>query len=274
MKSKIKLSDFTPHLPAQLQEGLDVALKDTETVPELHRAVAFTELAPVADEKTFIGYASTRNVDRDNEVILPGGLDLSQFRKAPVVLWGHAWSMPPVGRDTAVESDGYGLKTRSLMADTALANDLWQLVKGGFLKTSSIGFIPLAYTLPEHKDYGQLMDTARKWPEWDRKAEPSAFVTKAILLEHSLVAVPSCVDALITSVKEFKLEALAKLLSTEPKPWPTVLPPAVSTAVDTHAVPKTFEPRLIKTAEQLQIELQAEVYRSVVAEIQRRMGRV
>jgi HK97 family phage prohead protease len=267
MKSKIKLADFLPHLPERLREGLDNALKDAEGVPELHRAVAVADLAPVNDEKTFIGYASTRTVDRDGEVVLPAGMDISQFQKAPVLLWGHRWSEPPIGKDTAIENDGYGLKTRSLLADTGLANDLWQLVKQKMLKTSSIGFIPLQYVAPEHKDYGSLMDAARKWPEWNAKDEPSAFVTKAILLEHSLVSVPANIDALVLGVKQFNLAELEKRLHTE---VPEQLPPAVLPP----AIPKTFEPRLIKTAEQLQIEMQAEVYRSVVEEIQRRLGRV
>lgn len=275
MKSKIKLADFLPHLPERLREGLDNALKDAEGVPELHRTVAVASLDEV-DERTFSGYASARTVDRDNEVVLPAGMNLEQFQKAPVLLWGHAWGQPPIGKDISIVNDGYGLRTRSLMAETALANDLWTLVKGGFLRTSSVGFISLEIATPNSKDYGSLMDAARKWPEWNSKAAPDAFVTKAILLEHSLVSCPANIDALVLGIKQFNLTELGKRLHTEvPEQLPpTVLPPAVSMHIDTHAAPKTFEPRLVKTAEQLQIEMQAEVYRSVVAEIQRRMGRV
>lgn len=264
MKSRIKLAEFTPHLPAQLQDGLDAVLKDTTCQPELHRSIVTAGLDEV-DERTFCGYASTRSMDRDGEVVLPGGIDLSQFKKAPVLLWSHQWSTPPIGKDTAILDDGYGLRTRSLMAETPLANDIWALVKGGFLKTSSIGYIPLDFVLRDHKDYGSMMDAARKWPEWSAKSEPRAFITKAVLLEHSLTPVPSCIDALVTSVKQLKLETLAKTLNVpEPPPAP---PPAP-------AAPQRFEPRLVKTAEQLAIEYQHEVLQIVRDELQRRLGRV
>jgi len=266
MKSKISLADFLPHLPEQLREGIDTQLKDAGVQPELHRAVAVAGLDEV-DERTFSGYASVRTVDRDNEVVLPDGMNLDQFRKAPVLLWGHQWSMPPVGKDLLIASDGYGLKTRSLMAETPLANDLLTLVKGKMLNTSSIGYIPMEFATPNHKSYGSLMDAARKWPEWNSKAEPAAFITKAILLEHSLVSVPANIDALITSVKQFKLAALGKCLHTDVTPPPPAAPAPP-------AAPKTFAPRLVKTAAQVQIELQAEVTRIVYDELQRRMGRV
>lgn len=273
MKSRIPLKDFVPHLPANLRDGLGEALKDTETEPELHRAVAVADLATDGGgvHKTFVGYASTRSVDRDGEVVLPGGMDLTQFRKAPVLLWGHKWSEPPIGKDEAIENDGYGIKTRSLLAETALATDIWQLVKAKMLNTSSIGYIPMEWVLPDHKDYGGLMDLARGWPEWQKNAEPTAFVTRSILLEHSLVSVPANIDALILGVKQFNLTEIAKSLprvQREPT-MPVVAAPPVAPAT-----PKTFVPRLVKTAEQLQVEWQTELLRCVTEELQRRMGRV
>jgi HK97 family phage prohead protease len=285
MKSRVALAEFLPHLPAQMQEGIDAALKQTEVQPELHRAVAVASLDEV-EERTFSGYASARTVDRDNEVILPDGVDLDSFRKAPVLLWGHSWGQPPIGKDAAIASDGYGLRTRSLMAETALANDLWMLVKGGFLKTSSIGFIPLEYVQAGHKNYGGLMDAARKWPEWNSKAEPNVFITKALLLEHSLVSVPACAEALITAVKQLNLVELGKRLHAEEAP-PKMhqknpggeihdidITQYRTAPVIPAAPPVKIYHRLVKTPEQVQVELDAEVRRLVNEELSRRMGRV
>jgi len=276
MKSRIQFSDFLPHLPAQLRDGIDTALKDAECPTELHRAVAVSELAE-SGERTFVGYASTRTVDRDGEVVLPQGMDLSQFRKAPVLLWGHKWSEPPVGRDTHVENDGFGLKTRSELADTALALDLWKLVKAKMLKTSSIGYVPLAYVTPQSKGWGDMMDTMRGWPEWDRKSEPQAVVTKALMLEHSLVSVPANIDALVLSVKELGLSELAKSLRPERSANPGGMVHDIFAAdrvEPKNFVPITFPPRLVKTAEQVRLEWEAEMARLVAEEISRRMGRV
>jgi hypothetical protein len=276
VKSNVKLTEFIPHLPAQLQEGLDVLLKQAEGQTELHRNVSCNDLNPIGEEqRTFVGYASTRTVDRDGEVVMPQGMDLSQFLKAPVLLWGHKWSDPPIGGDLLIENDGFGLKTKSLLADTALASDIWTLVQKHFLRTSSIGYIPLAWVLRDHKDYGSLMDASRKWPEWQAKSEPSAFITKAVLLEHSLVSVPANIDALITSVKEFKLETLARTLSVSPPPTPVSIPtPTPTVNPPLPPAPKTFTPRLLKTAEQVQQEYLDETIRLVKEEISRRLGRV
>jgi len=275
MKSRIPLSDFLPHLPAQLQDGIDAAMKDAACPGELHRAVAVSELAE-GGERTFVGYASTRSVDRDGEVLLPQGIELSQFRKAPVLLWGHKWSEPPVGRDTHIENDGFGIKTRSELADTALANDLWKLIKAKMLKTSSIGYIPLAYVTPQSKDWGGMMDTMKGWPEWDMKSEPQAVVTRAVLLEHSLVSVPANIDALIVSVKELGLSELAKTLKPERSACSggMIHDIFVAPVAPKAFVPITFPPRLVKTAEQVRLEWEAEMARLIADEISRRMGRV
>jgi len=262
VKSCIALNEFVPHLPPELRDGLEAALKQSELSPELHRSVSTAGLDET-DERTFVGYASTRTLDRDGEVVIPDGVQLDQFRKAPVVLFGHKWSEPPIGKDLFIAADGYGLKTKSLMATTPLAEDLWTLVKGGFLRTSSIGYIPLTWVTPNDKSYGSLMDAARAWPEWRKSSEPRAFVTKSLLLEHSLVSCPANAEALITAVKQLNLSELGKRLHTDVTP-PPAAPPA----------PKTFTPRLIKTADQLAIEMQAEITHLVHEEIQRRMGRV
>jgi len=186
MKSSVKLAEFLPHLPEPLQEGIAGALKTAECQPELHRHVEANSLTPKGP-KTFVGYASTRTIDRDQEIVMPNGMDILQFQKAPVLLWGHRWSEPPIGKDEAIENDHFGLKTRSKISDTQLAGELWTLVKDDMLKTSSIGFIPLEFLRSGDKGWGGLMDEMAKWPEFDKDAELRAVITRSILLEHSLV---------------------------------------------------------------------------------------
>jgi HK97 family phage prohead protease len=267
MKSKIGLSDFLKHLPEPLQEGVAGALKNTECQPELHRHVETNSLTPTKGEKTFVGYASTRTIDRDQEIVMPNGMDILQFQKAPVLLWGHRWGEPPIGKDEVVENDHFGLKTRSKLADTALANELWMLVKDDMLKTSSIGFVPVEFMRPGDKGWGGLMDELSRWPEFDKKAELRAVVTKAILLEHSLVSVPANIDALVTSIaqKGLSLPLLSKELKMEVPPPPPA-PAAVPKAVFHHC--------LIKTPEQLHLELELEIAAMVARELKFQRGQL
>jgi HK97 family phage prohead protease len=266
MKSSLKLAEFTPLLPAEMQEGLDTALKAAELQPELHRAVSIAELVP-KEERTFVGYASTRSMDRDNEVILPGGMDLSQFRKAPVLLFGHKWSELPIGKDLLTECDGYGIKTRSQMSETTFAKEVWISVKDGSLSTSSIGFIPTEWVGRNDKEFGTLMDMARKWPEWNLKDEPKGFITKALLLEHSLVAVPANIDALVTCVKKFNLTELGKRLHVDKKEMSPPTPPPPPEPVKTYHC-------LVKTPEQLHLESELEIAAMVARELKFQRGQL
>jgi len=276
MKSNVKLAEFIPHLPAQLQEGLDALMKSGECEAELHRTISLEALAAKGDH-CFIGYASTRTLDRDLEIVMPGGMDLSQFRKSPVLLWGHKWSEPPIGKDETIENDNYGLKTKSQMASTPLAEDLWTLVKAEMLKTSSIGFIPLEMKHPGDKEWGALMDKLNAWPEFDKNAEMHGVITRSILLEHSLVSVPANVDALVTSISAKGLSCptilkeLGKAIgSFHGKINDIVLPPPPEVPP---ATVKLYH-KLVKTPEQIRLELELEVQTMVAREMKILMGRI
>jgi hypothetical protein len=61
------------------------------------------------DGKTDVSVVSTDHVDRDGEVILPGGLDLNEFRQNPVVAWAHDYSQLPLGKAKWIRPKGNGL---------------------------------------------------------------------------------------------------------------------------------------------------------------------
>lgn len=93
-------------------------------------------------ERTITAYITTEAIDRDREVVLAAGADLDNYRKNPVVLWGHDYHGTPVGKNLWIRSDGRGLLAKTQYATTPKAEEIWQLRKGGFLKGYSIGFIP------------------------------------------------------------------------------------------------------------------------------------
>ena len=87
-----------------------VAPDDREFVrgdPECSYKAVTAKVAPPADPDASIDLAcfmSTDAVDADDEVLLPGGVDLSRFEKNPVVMLCHAYGQPgcyyplPVGK--------------------------------------------------------------------------------------------------------------------------------------------------------------------------------
>lgn len=202
MKTKIKLDSFLSKLPAELQESVSAAVKGDTKNHYVRRMASVNEFKS-ADDQVAEGYASTRTLDRDNEIVMPDGVDLSQFKKAPVLLWGHNWNEPPIGGDDDIVSDGFGLKAKMKFANTDRAKEIWSLVKDGFLKTSSIGFIPIDWVYADERGFGEIIDGLKaKWPELtnDIVDKIERIFTKSILLEHSIVPVPSNIDSLVTAI--------------------------------------------------------------------------
>lgn len=126
---------------------------------------------------------STDSIDRHGDTVSVDGWKLENYRKNPVVLWGHDYSMLPVGkaRDLRVE-DG---KLKATVVFTAQGvsrfNDtVFELIKGGFLNATSVGFSPKKWS----------------WSEDDDRRLGIDFEEQE-LLEFSVVSVPANPEALI-----------------------------------------------------------------------------
>lgn len=206
MKTKLKLKNILPVLPRDVQEGISDIVGNTDEIVFERKSATNASVTKGADlkegERAVIQYVSTRDMDRDNEVLMPKGCVLSQFKKAPQVLWGHNYSEPPVGKDEWIEADDRGIKCKTVYADTPRGEELWKLRKGGFLKTSSVGFIPLE-SISKGKDGFDKLATKLEgeWPEFKKtKDKVQKIIKKWLLLEHSDVSVPANINALTLAV--------------------------------------------------------------------------
>jgi HK97 family phage prohead protease len=110
-----------------------------------------TVLRDVGD-RTVRFVLSDGSVDRMGDTVNVGGWDLSAYKRNPVVLFAHDASAPPIGRTVSVWSDGTRLlgDVEFAPAETyAFADTINRLVKGGFLKSGSVGFLPTVYKFSE-----------------------------------------------------------------------------------------------------------------------------
>jgi len=158
-------------------------------------------------ERAEITYVSTVDMDRDDEVMLPSGCILTEFRKAMQVLWGHDYWSPPIGSDQWIKTDKRGVIAKTIYAETSRGEEVWQLVKAGHLKTSSVGFIPIKWVNKNDEGWGKLIDKlAREGIKIDPE-KCKRIYTKWLLLEHSKVSVPANINALTIDVSKglFKL---------------------------------------------------------------------
>lgn len=143
-------------------------------------------------KKTYEFIGSSEVVDRDGDIVLLDGIDYKNFEKNPVVLWGHDYGKLPIGKVISVihDSGNKVAKFEIEFADTPFAKEVEQLVDGGYLHATSIGFMV---------------------KDWDYDDDVDAFVfTKTELLEISIVTVPANQDAVVTESEEKGIEETAK----------------------------------------------------------------
>lgn len=160
-------------------------------------------------EGEITGIASTEATDRDGEVIKQSGWDLSNFNRNPVLMLMHNYQEFPVGKITDIGIEGGKLTFKAIFTEaTQKAIEAYALVKEGILSAFSVGFIPREYD-PNN----------------------NAVITKAELLEISLVPVPANPDAIVLA-KAFKKNEIAEyivknFLIEEKKEAPVVETPTI-----------------------------------------------
>jgi len=196
VKWRTTLGALRPVLPPDLAEELSAYVPDDDGEVAVLRKATADRSTPLGDREVE-QYVSTRDLDRDEEIMDPKGAVLTEFRKAPQVLWGHDYSMPPIGSDRTIGSDEYGVRAITRYAQTALADDLWSLRRDGHLNTSSVGFVPLEAVEKNADGWTKLTTKlAARWGIDLTSFEKAERVhTKWLLLEHSDVSVPANINA-------------------------------------------------------------------------------
>lgn len=189
-----------------------------------YRRTAATPFATelVEEERCDVSVISSPALDRDREIVVATGIDLTQFRSNPVVTFAHRYDELPVGRALWIKHEGERLKAKTRYTPRPadwkgdwLPDAIWHMVKCGDLNGKSIGFLPLDGGPP-------TADEIKRFPQWK---EAKWVYRKSLLLEYAVAPVQSNPDALVEAVSkgEISVAALSKLGFSPPN-LPT--PPA------------------------------------------------
>jgi HK97 family phage prohead protease len=166
----------------RLKEFADAGF--TGDVEPVLRRDFVTEIRTVEGDARALDFIiSTASVDRYGDTIALDGWKLANFRKNPVVLWMHDNTMLPVGKASNVRIEDNALRSRVEFTPSGLVryNDIvLEMLKGGFLSATSVGFSPLKYNFVD--------DPSRRFGIDFLEQE---------LLEFSIVTVPANAEALI-----------------------------------------------------------------------------
>jgi HK97 family phage prohead protease len=149
------------------------------------------------DELRIRGYASTGDMDRAGDVILPTAWSeegLRNFKKNPVILFNHDYDQP-IGRAKSITVDRNGLLLEAMISKSCKQ---YELIKDGVLSTFSVGF------MVRDADYNEKTD---------------GFIIKAAeLLETSVVTIPCNQEASFSIAKSFNNKKdFTEFLATELK---------------------------------------------------------
>lgn len=156
------------------------------------RAAEITPASDSPDNNVFNFNITTTQIDRYNDVVQSVGGKLDNYKLNPVVLWNHdSWSHP-IGR-----SMNQTVNATSIVADAMFHGETEDsrltltLLQKGYLKATSIGFVPMEWiertpTEDEQTYYSNWTNVVREYTAWD-------------LLEFSIVTVPANAGAVMTN---------------------------------------------------------------------------
>lgn len=134
---------------------------------------------------------NTASVDRDRDRVMPGGANVSDYLKNPVVQWGHNYRDPwaTVGNSNSLTITEDGIVSDFTLRPAANEHDPQNIVillwEGGWVKTASIGFIP--------RKGAPNAEGGTDFTAWD-------------LLEWSIVPIPANQDALRLAYKSLEAQ--------------------------------------------------------------------
>jgi len=144
------------------------------------RKEVITDVAATAEGLNFI--LSTAAVDRHGDTVSQAGWKLDNYRKNPVVLFGHDQNSPPVGRAPVVVVEGDKLIAKGVEFTpkdlSPFGFMIGEMYRKGFMNAVSVGFLPA------------------KFKENDERGGLAMDFEEQELLEFSAVPVPANPEAL------------------------------------------------------------------------------
>ena len=146
---------------------------------------------------------SDSSVDRMGDTISAAGWHLAPYKSNPVVLWSHMSSAPPIGRMVNVWVSGDRLLGDVRFPNAAtyeFGDQVFRLIKAGYINAGSVGFWPLKYSFAEDSDRPFGIDFAVQE-----------------LLEFSVCPIPANANALVQAAVK-SLARRGSVLATRSEP--------------------------------------------------------
>jgi len=227
-KKKLKIGDSEP---VEVEVESKGTAEDDERTTVVNCDLTYKRFDARAEveegERAVVATITTGAIDRDGEIVLASGGDFSDFQKNPVVLFGHRYYDPPIGKAMWIKSQGSKIIAKTVIAPGERGDEILALMQGGFLKAFSIGFSPSA-----GKSGPPTTAELKRRPEW---SEARTIHREWKLLEYSVVTVPANPEALAMAVSKGEVslsQNLANSLGVKLPAKRTVVPVRRKISID------------------------------------------
>ena len=156
------------------------------------------------DERTILADISTQDVDSDGDIVLAKGCDFNRYLKNPIITINHDYTtFSIVGSAKQIEVLDDRIRCKIKLNDTDTALNLWKQVRAGDIRGNSIGFVIKEAVIKGTKEF----DTVAKSLNINKLDDVKRIITKFLLIENSIVALPANPDALNVEVSKKSLES-------------------------------------------------------------------
>jgi len=162
---------------------------------------------PEDDEGYVSGIITDLTIDADGDVIIPEGLEFNRYRNNPIVLFNHSLD-DPIGFMDDLSVSPTSVHAQVKFGTTAQPKRILQLCRDRVLRTFSVGFIALEEVRRGQPGFnGVLKKLMEENPLKINQANaPSVgrVVLRSMMVELSIVTIPSNMNAVMTEVKNLK----------------------------------------------------------------------
>jgi HK97 family phage prohead protease len=159
------------------------------------------------DERTILADISTQDVDADGDIVIAKGCDFNRYLKNPIVTINHDYTtVSIVGSAKQIEVLDDRIRCKIKLNDTDTALNLWKQIKAGDIRGNSIGFVVKEAFIKGTKEF----DAVAKSFNINKLDNVKRIVTKFLLIENSVVALPANPDALNIEVSKKSLDTEVK----------------------------------------------------------------
>jgi len=184
--------------------GVNFAIKSMDNAPVMGTDET-EEVITIEGYANFSGTCvdeSTTMMDRVGDIVVPSGIEITNYKKSPVILFQHDRDNV-IGKAVTITQKPDGLFVKAEIHAGACEHEIFYAIKNGLFTSFSIGF-------------------RTKKAEWKPVGDTEVFfITKSELLEVSVVSIPCNTDSTFSLVKSFEGNFYAGDVDFTPKSAPT-----------------------------------------------------